>query len=400
MRRWLGWSVLGLGLGSFLAEAGHEAAVGAFPALVAMLQKSPLLLGLVEGLSNGLASLAKLGAGWLADRRRWRKVLLVGGQLAAAISTGAFGLPGGWPTMLAARTGGWLARSVRNPTRDALLAGAAPREAAGRVFGFHRAMNTVGAVVGPLAATLLVMTVWPMRTLLLSTALPGALSALVLLALVRARGMGSPSPSKERAFEQSLRALPAPFRRLLVAVGVYGMGDLARPLLILRTALLLVPDHGLRTASLVTMGLYTGHNVAYAAASYPAGLLGDRVSLRTLLVLGHALGCATAILAAFAGPSLLVLVPLFALAGVAMALQDTMQGAVTRRLVADELRGLAYGALGAATGAGESVASIAIGALWTLAGARVSFILAGAAAALGTLLLYRVPSLPPDAANA
>jgi MFS family permease len=190
-----------------------------------------------------------------------------------------------------------------------------------------------------------------------------------------------------RSFRSSLGALPPRFRRFLAAVFLFGAGDFARTLLILRAVELLRPGLGEARATAVAMGLYVGHNALYAAASYPVGWLADRVPPGRLLVGGYLLGTLTALLAAFATPSLWILAALFVVAGLTLAFEDTLEGTITAREVAPDLRGTGYGALAATNGVGDLVSSSFVGVLWSAVGPAVAF---GAAAALclaGTAVL-------------
>ena len=381
--RWLTRSVFGFGLASFLSDAGHEAATSVLPALVALLGSAPAALGVIEGVSDGMASAAKLLGGWWADRPHLRKPLAVGGYFVTGLSVGAFALASSWLHIAAARSIGWFARGVRGPVRDAMLADAVPAEAVGRAFGFHRAMDTAGAVAGPLLALALVAVV-PVRQVFLWAVIPGVLASAAFAVLVRP---SAPRVTAPRPFGVSLRMLPAAYRRFLAAVFLFGAGDFARTLLILRATQLLAPVAGLSAATATALALYAGHNVLYAAASYPVGRLADRVSPRALLVMGYLLGTATAVLAAVATPSLGVLMALFGCAGLTVAFEDTLEGTIVAREVPAEVRGTAYGALAATNGVGDLVSSSLVGILWAATGAGVAF---GAAAALclaGTIVL-------------
>jgi hypothetical protein len=195
------------------------------------------------------------------------------GYLATGVSTGLFALATAWPQIQLARAVGWTARGLRGPARDAMLADAVPAAARGRAFGFHRAMDTAGAAVGPAAAALLILAI-PVREIFLWTVLPGCLAAVAFAVLVRSDGARTaPDP---RPFWSSLRALPSGFRRFLAAVFLFGLGDFARTLLILRAAQLLTPSLGAQGANAASIAMYVGHNVLYAAASYPVGWLEDR----------------------------------------------------------------------------------------------------------------------------
>jgi MFS family permease len=381
--RWLNRSVLGFGLASFLSDTGHEAATSALPAFLLTLGAAPAALGIIEGVADGLASFAKLMGGWVADEPRRRKPIAVAGYLTTGLATGAFGLATSWLHILVARSFGWLARGIRGPARDAMLADAVPAEARGRAFGFHRAMDTTGAVVGP-GLALLLGTFVPMRTVFYWALVPGVLAAVAFAVLVRREHGGRTEPQPLR---KSLGGLPRTFRRLLVAVFLFGIGDFARTLLILRATELLTPTMGAGRATAVAMGLYVGHNVLYAAASYPVGSVADHLSPRALLVGGYLLGTLTAVLAALATPSIGLLTALFAVAGLTLAFEDTLERTMTAQAVPRELRGTGYGALAATNGVGDMVSSSLVGVLWSAVGAGVAFGTAAVLCLAGTLVL-------------
>ena len=381
-RRWLNKAVVGFGFASFLSDAGHEAATSALPALLAAFGAPPSALGIIEGVSDAAASFAKLAGGFWADRPERRKPIAVLGYLVTGLTTGAYGLATAWQAVFAARATGWFARGIRGPARAAMLADSVPPEAIGRAFGFHRAFDTAGAVAGPLMASLLIGLV-PLRWVFGIALIPGVLASLVFALLVQTQ---RPHGRETLAFWKSVGALPPAFRRLLGAVFLFGLGDFARTLLILRATQLLAPSRGAAAAGIAIL-LYAFHNALYALASYPVGALADRVSPRSLLIVGYGLGALTAGLAAVAGPSLPLLALLFAVAGLTLAFVDTLEGTVTARLVGPELRGTAYGVLATVNGVGDLISSSAIGIAWSALGPVPAFSVAGVLCFLGAAVI-------------
>ena len=392
-RSWLSAQVLGFGIASFLSDAGHEAATSALPALIATLGAAPAALGIIEGLSDGAASVAKLAGGWWADRPRTRKPLAVAGYVVTGASVGIFAIATSWAHVLIARTIGWLARGARGPARDAMLSDAVPKEALGRAFGLHRAMDTAGAIVGPLLAIVLTAVV-PLRTSFLWFAVPGVLAGVAYAVLVRAQRDGA--HHKRLPLVTSLRGLPAGFRRLLLAVFLFGLGDFARSLLILRATQLLSPELGFARAAATAMGLYVLHNVVYAAASYPVGRLADKLSPVGLLAVGYGVGAATAVLAALATSSMWMLVPLFLAAGLTLAFEDTLEGTLTALLTPPHLRGTAYGAMATTNGVGDLLSSSLVGLAWTVFGPAVAFLGAAILCGMGTVGVLLTPRGPAE----
>jgi len=381
--RWLTPSVLGIGLASFLSDMGHEAATAALPGLLVALGAAPAALGIIEGVSDGLSSVAKLAGGWWADRPSVRKPIAVAGYLTTGITTGAYGLATVWWHLLASRGAGWFARGVRGPARDAMLSESVPREALGRAFGLHRAADTAGAVVGPAMAAALLAVV-PLRQIFLYAMIPGVLAGVAFLVLVRP-DKGVPRPVQP--FWTSVRALPRDYRRFLGAVFLFGIGDFARTLLILRATDLLAPGAGPAKAAGIAMFLYVIHNAVYAAASYPVGRLADRFQPKSLLVLGYVLGTATAVIAAVVTPSLPFLATLFVTAGLTLAFEDTLEGTIAAIEVPSAIRGTGFGVLATVNGVGDLLSSSLVGVLWTVGGPVVAFGTAAVLCAGGALAL-------------
>src|SRR2546421_3176661 len=153
--RWLNRTVLGIGLASVLSDWSHETATTVLPAFLATMGVAAAWLGVIEGVSDGLSSFTKMASGYYTDKLQRRKPIAVIGYLVTALGTASFGLASAAWHVLIARAGAWLGRGVRTPVRKALLASAVTPETYGRAFGFERMMDTVGAIVGPATAFLL-----------------------------------------------------------------------------------------------------------------------------------------------------------------------------------------------------------------------------------------------------
>ena len=385
-----------MGLTSLLSDVSHEMATAVLPGFLTALGVSAAALGLIEGVADGVSSFVKLAAGWFSDRAGRRKPIAVGGYFITGSSTALFALAAGWPLVLFARALGWFGRGIRAPARNAILATSVPSESLGKAFGFERAGDTVGAILGPLIAVAFLdyfhpraaNSTGPFRTIFLLTLIPGLACGLVFLLLVRDK----PVTGSSAKFFAALRQLPKRFRRFLVGVGAFGMGDFSHTLMILAATQLLVPARGMAHAAEIAALLYVGHNVVYAAASYPVGALSDRLGRRGLLAIGYLVGALTAVglVAAFALRLATVpyLAAVFAVGGFYMAFQEALEGSITADLVASEVRGTAYGMLGAVNGVGDVAASIVVGGLWTLVSPAAAFTYAALAMLAGAALVF------------
>jgi len=384
-KRWLTRGVLGIGLASLFSDWGHEAATAILPAFLASLGAPAFALGVIEGVSDGLSSFAKLAGGWVADHPKWRKPTGILGYLATGLSTFAYAFAQSWPAILVMRALGWTGRGSRGPSRDTLLADAVAPEQQGRAFGFERAMDTVGAVLGPLCATALIGLIGA-RGVLKWTLVPGLAAAVAFAFLVPAAKHveGHHAPS----FASSLGQMPKTYWHFLAGVFAHGIGDFAPTLLILRAGQILTPQFGAGRAATLAVALYTFHNVINAAASYPAGALGDRIGKRGLLAIGYLTGAITYAGFIFLTPTIAALVILFGLEGVHGAMQQSLEKSMAAELLPAKMRGSGFGVLATVNGIGDLVSSIAVGVLWSSVSPNAGFLYAGIFTLAGALLIY------------
>jgi MFS family permease len=385
--RWLNRTVLGIGLASLLSDWSHEIATAVMPAFLATMGAAAAWLGLIEGISDGLSSFAKMGSGYFTDQMRRRKPIAVFGYILTTIGTACFGFATQAWHVLLCRAGAWLGRGVRTPVRKALLAAAVTPQTYGRAFGFERMMDTLGAIVGPLtAAILLTMFHHNYARVFFLTLIPGLMAAGVIVFLVQ---------EKERArvphisFGGRLSALPQSFRRFLLAVGLFGAGDFAHTMLILLAAQKLTPQLGAAKAATIAVSLYVLHNVLYAGFAFVAGWLGDHFNKRALLAGGYALAAVTGLILVFAPMNLPVLATVFVLAGIYVATEEALEDSLAAELVEKEHHGMGFGVLATVNGVGDFVSSAVVGLLWTTMGTEFAFGYSTILFAAGTILVWR-----------
>jgi predicted MFS family arabinose efflux permease len=149
-RRWLNRTVGGAGLTSALGDFCYETTTVILPGFMAVLGIPAAVLGLIEGIADAVSSFTKTGAGYIADTLGHRKTLVVLGYALTPVGQALIALAGGWPLLLLGRPVSWFGKGLRGPLRDAIVAQAITPDTRGRAFGFHRAMDTLGAVAGPL----------------------------------------------------------------------------------------------------------------------------------------------------------------------------------------------------------------------------------------------------------
>lgn len=382
---WRSPAVIGMGLTSFFSDLGHETATAILPLFLASIGAPAAALGAIEGVADATSSFVKLGAGWIGDRIARRKPLVVGGYALTGLATALFALATAWPHLLVSRAIGWFGRGIRGPLRDAMLSDSVDPTVRGRAFGLERAGDTLGAVVGPALAVLL-LPAFSHRQIFLATLLPGLLAALAFALLVKERERSSMRPRK---FREAVGALPPRFRLFLAGVAIFGAGDFAHTLLILRATEALTPSLGAAPAGTIAVGLYTVHNVLYAAASFPMGALGDRFGKRALLAGGYFLAALVSVGFIIAAPAVWTLALLFGLAGLYIAIEDTLERALAADLLPEDLRSTGYGVLATANGLGDFTSSLIVGLLWTAVGPAAGFAYAAALSVVGGAIVLR-----------
>jgi len=387
---WPKCDVVGIGLASLFSDWAHETATTVLPAFLTVLGATAWL-GLIEGVADGLSSFAKMGSGFYTDRLPRRKPIAVAGYLITALGTASFGLATAAWHVLLGRSLAWLGRGVRTPVRKALLAAAVTPDTYGRAFGFERMLDTLGAIIGP-ATGLLLLTALAhnYRQLFFLTLIPGLLAAAVIAFLVREQERKRVSHA---SFTERLQSLPPRYRRFLLAVGCFGAGDFAPALLILLAMQKLTPELGAARAATFGAGLYLLRNVFNAACAPLAGWLADHFDKRRVLSAGYTLAAGMALLIILAPVNIGTLGLIFALAGIFVAIVDTLEDSFCAELVGEEHHGTAFGVLATVNGLGDFLSSTVVGGLWTAFGTAAAFGYSAVLFMAGAILILRARSM-------
>jgi MFS family permease len=254
-------------------------------------------------------------------------------------------------------------------------------------------MDTVGAIAGPLTALwLLDATHHSYPKVFFWTLLPGFVAVAAFWLLVRERPIAA---RPQRSFLVGLKALPVPFRRLLLGVGIFGAGDFSHSLLILYASRMLISNHGPTRAASLAVGLYALHNVFYAGSAYLSGWLSDRVSNRKFVLAGgYALAGVTAILLCTGTHSLWLLAVIFILAGLYIGTEEPLEDSLAAEIVSKEQHGMAFGTLAAVNAVGDFVSSLLVGFLWSAFNVRTAFTASAILFFAGAVLISRLRTHP------
>jgi len=368
--------VLLFGLVSLLNDAASEMIYPLLPVfLTTTLGATPVIVGIIEGAADGLASILKYFAGAISDRLPRRKPLVVIGYALAAGSRALIAVAGRWPSVLTARLIDRTGKGVRSAPRDAIIADVTPVEQRGRAFGFQRALDHTGAIVGPLMALALLQGLHlQMRTVFMIAVIPGAIGVAMLIAFLREE----PRAPKTSATTRPSSGLPFRFWHAIAAIALFSLANSSDAFLILQAH-----HAGVSTAMLPL--LWAAHHVIKALFSTRAGALSDRIDRRKLLVAGWSSYAVIYFIFPYAH-ALTFFVALFILYAIPFTLAEGAERAWIADLVPAEARGKSFGVYYLANGMCVLAGTVLFGWIYEHVSVHAAFD-TGAALALAAAIL-------------
>jgi len=384
--KWLNRNVAAMGFTSLFSDASHEMATAILAQfLVIELHGSAEILGLIEGLADFSSSFVKTYSGWLSDKLGRRKLLGTLGYALTGAFISLFAFASNVFQVLFYRTVGWMGRGIRESPRDAMLAESVKPENYGHAFGFHRMMDTLGAIIGPSIAFVLLPLIG-FRNIFLLALVPGILAVLVFAVFTREK-VKPLKTSERRKLTTDIKQLPQRFRPFLLAVGIFGMANFANTFLVLKASEALAPSLGVIAASSISALLYVLLNVGAAVFAYMFGVLGDRFSKRNLLALGYLIFSAYCAGFVLLPPNIVNYVFLFMLAGVETGAIDAGERSYAADLLGENNRGTGFGVLSTVNGIGDFASSVTVGILWTVISPNAAFAYGAALATVAAIML-------------
>ena len=372
-------NVVAIGLVSLLNDASSEIIYPFLPLFLATtLGASAGAIGIIEGLAESISSLLKLFAGNLSDRLGKRKFLVVGGYALAALARPLLAFAGSWQQVLAMRLGDRVGKGIRTAPRDAMIADSVPFQQRGLAFGFHRAMDHGGAVIGPLIGYLLVTGLGTnLPRVFLIASIPAF--AAVLVAIFVMRESPAVHTDKTKKVKLSLRGFDSNFKRFLLILALFTLSNSSDSFLILRA-------HHSGVALTVIPLLWAAHHASKVLSSLYGGDLSDRLGRKRLIVSGWVLYAAVYAGFAFVESAISVWV-LFLIYGIYFGLVEGAEKALVADLVRPEQRGTAYGLYNLAFGITVFPASLLMGMIWDWKGPTTAFLVNAVLGATAAMLL-------------
>lgn len=370
-------NVFVLGLVSFFNDVASEMIYPIVPIFLTSVLGAPVaIVGLIEGIAESTASILKVVSGWLSDKLQKRKPFVVAGYSFSAISKILLSLAFSWPFVLFARFVDRFGKGVRTSARDALIVESSDASARGKSFGFHRALDTLGAVVGPLIALLAIYFLDNnFRLIFFLAFIPACIGIILLLLFVKERRK---EKNHNQAIRFSWRNLDPSFKIFLLISFVFALGNSSDAFLILRAQ-----NMGL-SVTLVVLA-YVLFNFTYAIFSVPAGIISDKIGSKKVLFSGFLLFSIIYLLFGLTNNSL-VLWLLFPFYGIYMALTEGVSKAYISNLVPEEKTGTAFGIYQTTIGLCTFFASLIAGLLWTYIGVSAPFIFGSVMAIISAFL--------------
>jgi MFS family permease len=381
-------NVYAFGLTSFFNDTASEMAYWVLPAFLASIGAGPAQLGIIEGIAESVASLAKLFSGKLADRVSRRKPIVVAGYATANAVKPLLALTTSWSQVLGIRFADRFSKGIRGTARDVMVAESVSKESIGSAYGLIQAMDSAGAIAGPLLALAIVAHFGNLRAVFWGAAIPGVLCVLIALLGIRetksslAPAASAPaigSAEGQTQTESWLPRLPTSFHSVLGAVTLFSLGNSSDMFLVLRAQ-----SVGISVKQAPLLGLV--FNITYTLLSWPAGHLSDRWPRRWIAAAGYLVFASVYFMFAMA-PSRTAIWITMAAYGMFYALSAPVLKALVVETVGEDVRGRALGVYFFVTSIATLLASVITGELWKLYGPSLPFFMSAATAAVAACWL-------------
>ena len=372
-------TVKALGVVSLCTDVSSEMVYPLNPIFLTQVLRAPAwTVGLIEGVAESVASILKFYSGWLSDRVGRRKPFTLAGYALSALSKPLIAIAGVWGHVLGARFMDRVGKGLRTAPRDALITESCTPAQRGRAFGFHRSMDTLGAVVGPLLGYAFLLR-YPdqIRKLYLLAFIPGLLGVLVLGLFVREHARLRGGERRPPVF--SFKQLSPEYRRYLLVVALFSFGNSSDAFLLLRAQ-----NMGLELRHMLL--LYALFNVVEAVLGYSAGALSDRVGRRPLVAAGYCVFALVYLGFAVFHSTVAVWI-LFPIYGLYYTLTQGTQKALAADLAHRDRRGAEMGAFHMVVGLAALPASLFAGWLYSRVSPSSPFFLGSITAAVAAVLL-------------
>lgn len=374
----MGKNVFFSGLVSFFMDISSEMIYPLVPLFLAnVLGINKSMIGLIEGIAEATASLLKVFSGWFSDRIGQRKNLMLAGYAISTLSRPIIAMAGAWQQVLASRFVDRLGKGIRTAPRDAIIAESTDESHLARAFSFHRSMDTMGAVIGPaIALILLQLYNHNYKMVFWLSMIPGTIAVLIIILFIKEKKRAATAPVGRPRL--TLRHFDGKVKFFILIATLFALGNSSDAFLILRAEQVGIP-------TVMIPAVYLAFNLVYAMSAIPAGMAADRFGKKRLILLGFILFAGLYYGFAVASSRADIWI-LFSLYGLFMGLTEGIQKAFLATIIPPDFKATAFGVYATCVGLATLPASLIGGLLWDRVSPAATFYFGAATASLSVLL--------------
>lgn len=367
-KTWFNKNILGFSLASFFGDWCHEMTTAILPMFIAQIIGShyaPLVVGTIQGIANTIAMIAKLLSGWLADRVASYKPFLIIGYGLVSLAIALIGTTSSIILIFLYKIVAWFAKGLREPMRDVWIARIVPASLYGRAFGFHRASDTIGALIGPVCTFLLLKTNYNLSSIFYLSLIPGICSVLAIIFITSEEKNNSSAKEAPRFFVEDIKNLPARFIFFVWIMLLFGLGNFNPMMLIYRVQTILGQTQAAMIATTQGVLLYVFFNSIRAISEFSIGLISDYYNRRLLLALcGFGFFGVTSIGCMYETTNIWFWIFIFGCAGFSLGAVKTLEKSYSSYILPTNIRGTGLGVLQSIEGIGNLISNVIIGVFW------------------------------------
>lgn len=387
--KWLNRNIWGFGLTSFFNDFSHEMTTAILPAFIGQLTggvNASIVLGIITGVSNAVSSLIKVWSGILTDKIKNYKLFLIIGYAITPLFVALIGSAQYIWQILIYKTFAWAGRGMREPMRDTWITDITDSLDYGKAFGFVRALDTLGAIAGPLVA-FIALKFYSLRTIFFLSLIPGILSVLSLIFLTKEE-LKNTKIYKYISFKENLKKLPKKFNYFVFIMLFFGISNFSKLLIIYRAQEIFSINVSALTATGWTILLYILFNIIRAISEFGIGSLSDFMNRKNLLaILGFGFFSITNLMLILSSAKNWIWVLIFLCVGISTGTVTALEKAYSAQLLPEEVRGTGFGILQMIDGIGDLISSIFVGFLWSFISPEFAFFYAAIFSAISAYLL-------------
>lgn len=382
--KWLNKNIIALSFVSLFDDFAYELTIAVLPAFLISIKSSAAAFALIVGIANAFSFL-KIIFGRLSDKLDIRKPFAIAGYLLTSFNLLILPFAGHWTTIFASWILAGIGKSIREPARNALLIESTQSRYYGRVFGFHRTIDSIGAILGPACALFLISFLTFAQIFFISFV--ASLIGLLILIFFINQSLKHITTSEPLSIAYSFKSMPKKFKLFLLASGIFSLGNFANSLLIYRTIeLFSALQYDTLESQKYAIFLYTIYNISYTLFSYPVGHLADQFGTQNILIIGYLL---TAIISTgfMFNISIPIITILFIITGIASAITNSLSKSMTANLIDGKVHGTGFGFYATISGFAFMIANFMVGFLWTKFSPSYGFGYSAILCLSGTILL-------------